>query len=116
MAISISEREVQEALQALRNFLSRLAERSVDSGSAERCLRLLKRYELASINKNYCYSIGSDLTRGIGEWAWSDNSLATLEPLVDDLLNKVGRHLDLLEVAPNNSFKPSPLRGLGRAP
>ena len=111
MTIPASESEVREALVALRAFLSKLAAGSTDSITAERSLRLLSRYEHIAMNESYCLSLGSDLTRGISEWAWRDDSWAALEPLIDDLLNKAVKLIDLAQVAPNNSFKPNPHQG-----
>ena len=96
---------------ALRNFLSKLAAGSADSNTAERSLRLLSRYEHIAMNENYCVSLGTDLTKGINEWAWSDDSWAALEPLIDDLSNKAVKHIYSAQVAPNNSFKPIPHQG-----
>jgi len=111
MTIPASESEVREALVALRNFLSKLAAGSTDSNTAERSLRLLRRYEHVAMNENCCLSLGADLMKGISEWAWSDDSWTALEPLIDDLSSKAGKLIDLVQIAPNNSFKPSPHQG-----
>jgi hypothetical protein len=97
MAASISERELLAALEALRAYFLQIPESSSDFSSAVRSLRLLERYTRVAANKSYCYSLGADLTRGIGEWAWSKDASTALDPIVGRLLTTLDRHLNQLE-------------------
>ena len=99
MQIAASEAELRETLAAFNNSLLEIAELSPDSGSAKRSLRLLSRYEHIVLSTEACDSLGADLTKGVSEWAWSDNSWSMLSPLIDELSGKLARRIELLETS-----------------
>lgn len=104
MDTSVTEREAREALLALRVFLASLAVKSLDSSSAKRSLLLLNRYEYLAMNDEYCISLDTDLTRGICDWGWTDQALASLEPLIANLSRKLSLRINALQSAPDNSL------------
>lgn len=95
MERSASENDAREALLVLRNFLSGMADGSAESSVAARSLQLLDRYSYLGMNEHYLESLAADLAKGIGDWSWSDDVLASLNPLMDTLLSKVRRHVEL---------------------
>lgn len=110
MTVPVSEREAREALLELCKLLSILTEGTSDAGTAKRSLSLLNRYIHLGIDEMYSVSLDGDLAKGIGDWAWSEQAWASLDPLIHDLSAKVARHVSSLQAAPNNPFKPKPLR------
>ena len=99
MQIAASDAEARQALAALNNCLLEITELSSDSESAKRSLRLLSRYEHLALDKQACDSLGTDLTRGLSEWAWNDDSWSNLCPLIDDLSGKLARRIEFLEAS-----------------
>jgi len=45
------------------------------------------------MNQTYCASLCGMLSKGIGDWVWSDQFWVRLQPLIEDAGTKVIQHV-----------------------
>jgi hypothetical protein len=93
METRVSEAEARDCVYRLHRFLSEIGRGDSDYPTALRALALLNPFLVGSLDKNYAAALCGLLSKGIGDWKWSDAAWSALEPLLDEAGTSVIRHV-----------------------
>ena len=89
----VREEEARAAIRELHLFLSSIPVSAPDHSNASRAASLVTPFLTGSMNDTFCAGLCGTLSKGIGDWHWTDATWQKLGPLISAAGDKTCQHV-----------------------